>query len=142
LTYISGHLRRQIIERAGNCCEYCLLSQDDVTFSFHIEHIIAEKHGGSTVLDNLGLSCPACNGYKGTDISSIDWEGSRKIIGLFNPREQLWSDHFETSGAAIMPLTPEGRVTVSLLRFNHESRLAERAVLLKLSSWPCGAGGV
>jgi hypothetical protein len=39
MTSITNELRRQVIERAGNCCEYCLLSQDDNFFSFHIDEI-------------------------------------------------------------------------------------------------------
>jgi hypothetical protein len=46
VTYISPQLRRAVIERAGNCCEYCRISQDDQFFAFEIDHIIAEKHGG------------------------------------------------------------------------------------------------
>ena len=53
MTYISAEIRRQVTARAGNCCEYCRLSQEDNTFSFQVDHIIAEKHGGSTELDNL-----------------------------------------------------------------------------------------
>ncbi|MEO0564631.1 MAG: HNH endonuclease signature motif containing protein, partial [Chloroflexota bacterium] len=52
-TYISASLRREVIQRARNCCEYCLISQDDMLFSFEIDHIIAEKHGGPTISENL-----------------------------------------------------------------------------------------
>lgn len=38
-TYISAALRREVIERAGSCCEYCRLAQEDVFFSFQIDHI-------------------------------------------------------------------------------------------------------
>jgi 5-methylcytosine-specific restriction endonuclease McrA len=37
-----------------------------------MEHIIAEKHGGTTFLENLALACPYCNRAKGTDLGSID----------------------------------------------------------------------
>ena len=73
-SYISAQLRREIIDRAGNCCEYCRISQEDQLFAFEIDHIIAEKHGGPTVTGNLCLSCPECNAFKGSDIASIDWE--------------------------------------------------------------------
>jgi hypothetical protein len=29
MTRVTGDLRRLIVARAGNCCEYCLLSQAD-----------------------------------------------------------------------------------------------------------------
>ncbi len=52
-SYISAQLRREVIERAKNRCEYCGISQEDQFFVFEIDHIIAEKHGGQSVLDNL-----------------------------------------------------------------------------------------
>jgi len=60
MTFVSQELRRQVIERAGNCCEYCRLSQSDVRFSFHIEHIIAEKHKGQTIFRNLWINQLEC----------------------------------------------------------------------------------
>jgi 5-methylcytosine-specific restriction endonuclease McrA len=87
MTSISTELRRAVIERAGNCCEYCRLSQEDNTFSFQIDHVIAEKHEGETVLENLSLSCPNCNGFKGSDIGSIDRE-TGQLTALYNPRTQ------------------------------------------------------
>jgi hypothetical protein len=49
-TYVPAQLRRQVAENAQNCCEYCLQPE---LFSFcvhEIDHIIAEKHGGQTLL--------------------------------------------------------------------------------------------
>jgi hypothetical protein len=40
----TAELRRQVIERAANCCEYCLLPQDLAAFSHQVDHVIAEKH--------------------------------------------------------------------------------------------------
>jgi hypothetical protein len=45
---------------------------------------------------------------------------------LFNPRTQQWSKHFAGEEAAIVSLTPEGRTTVKLLKFNTDELLAER----------------
>ena len=36
MTYVPANLRREVVERAGNCCEYCLLSQGDYPFTFHV----------------------------------------------------------------------------------------------------------
>ena len=72
MTYVSAELRRQVIEAASNCCEYCRLSQDDYPFSFHMEHVISEKHGGETTFENLALSCPTCNLFKGSGIAGAD----------------------------------------------------------------------
>ncbi len=53
MSYIDAALRRSVVARAGNCCEYCRIDQEENPFSFQIEHIVAEKHGGETVADNL-----------------------------------------------------------------------------------------
>src|SRR5437867_825446 len=59
-------LRRRVIERAGNRCEYCRLSQEHELFgTFHIEHIIARQHGGDDSEGNLCLACSSCNLHKG-----------------------------------------------------------------------------
>jgi hypothetical protein len=136
MTYIGAELRRIVISRAGNCCEYCLLNQEDNTFSFQVDHIIAEKHGGETELDNLSWSCPNCNGYKGSDIGSIDPD-TGKLTPLFNPRLQAWRDHFRLDGPLIEPQSPEGRVTVRLLRFNRMEQVEERLGLIALGRYPC-----
>lgn len=56
-THIGAALRRQVIDRAGGCCEYCLADAKDRVVDFAIDHVIAEKHGGPTQFDNLCLSC-------------------------------------------------------------------------------------
>jgi len=136
MTHISARLRQAVLERAGNCCEYCLKSQQDSRFTFHIEHIIAEKHGGKTKLDNLGLSCPQCNAFKGSDVGSYDRK-TGLLTPLFNPRKQNWSDHFQLNSVLIKPLTAQGRVTVRLLQLNRPEHLVERALLIRLGRYPC-----
>jgi len=53
--YVSIIVRRSAIERASSCCEYCLLPQAISPVTFHIDHIISEKQGGGSELDNLAL---------------------------------------------------------------------------------------
>lgn len=138
-THISAALRREVSERAGYCCEYCRVGQADRAIDFAIDHVIAEKHGGKTHSENLGLSCYWCNSYKGSDLSSVDWEGGEEtIVPLFNPRRQRWSEHFVLRGAYIRPLTATGRVTVFLLRLNAIARVQERQLLIALGVYPCG----
>ncbi|GAB4513975.1 MAG: hypothetical protein OHK0046_15420 [Anaerolineae bacterium] len=135
--YISAALRRDVIERAGGCCEYCLTNSADRVIDFAIDHVIAEKHGGPTQADNLCLSCFWCNSYKGSDISSVDWEGDQMIVPLFNPRQQNWHDHFQLDGVRIVPLTPTGRATAFLLHLNDTERMKERRLLIALGVYPC-----
>ena len=47
-SYVSMELRRDVEERAGGACEYCRIHQDDTYVGCHVDHIIAEKHGGRT----------------------------------------------------------------------------------------------
>ncbi|MBC7810584.1 MAG: HNH endonuclease [Burkholderiales bacterium] len=138
MTYIGAELRRQVITRAGNCCEYCLLSQEDNFFTYHVDHVIPEKHEGETSIDNLALSCPSCNTFKGSDVGAFDRE-TGGLTPLFNPRTQVWEQHFRLNGAKIEALTPEGRVSVFLLRLNREDQLREREGLIKFNSYPCRA---
>src|SRR4029450_2501196 len=126
----TAELRRQVVERAGNCCEYCLLPQELAASTHQVDHVIAEKHGGQTVFDNLALSCTVCNRRKGSDIGSIDSE-TGTLVPLFNPRTQKWADHFLFDGTYIVGLTAVGRTTVAFLQLNAFERLAERAALLQ-----------
>jgi len=135
--YINAALRREVIERAGSCCEYCLSDTEDRAVDFAIDHVIAEKHGGPTQSDNLCLSCFWCNSFKGSDLSSVDWDENHAIVPLFNPRQQSWGDHFQLEGVRIVPLTATGRVTAFLLQFNAPERIQERRLLLELGTYPC-----
>lgn len=135
-SYISAELRRQVIERANDCCEYCRLSQADNFFTFHVDHIISQKHKGTTLLDNLCFSCPHCNIRKGSDIAGAD-PMTQKATFLYHPRKHNWQDHFEVFNGHIIGRTAEGRVTEKLLRFNETERVAERIELVKLGSYPC-----
>ena len=127
-TYIPTALRQIVQERAGGRCEYCLYPQDVSFLAFEVEHIVAEKHGGATTADNLALACPYCNRFKGTDLGSIDPE-TGQLTSFFNPRTQRWVDHFRLDGALIVPLPPEGRVTVAILQLNNPHRIVARQSL-------------
>jgi hypothetical protein len=135
MTRPSTAIRRQVVERARDCCEYCLVHQDLVASTHQVDHVIAEKHGGETSLDNLALSCTLCNRRKGSDLTSLDPE-NRVIVSLFNPRTQRWSSHFEMDGVRIVGTTPEGRTTVEFLRLNAFERLMERAEWISAGYYP------
>lgn len=133
-TYVPAALRKQVIERAKMRCEYCHFPQSVTLLAFEMEHIISEKHGGTTTLSNLALACPYCNRAKGTDLGSIDPE-TNQLRPFFNPRNQTWQDHFTLTGAIITPRTSEGRVTVLILQFNHPDRVQERAGLIAIGQY-------
>ncbi len=138
MTYIPAELRRLVIERANSCCEYCRMQVLDRLLPFEIDHINAEKHGGITAAENLCPACFRCNGFKGSDIASADPK-TGKATFLFHPRQQKWEDHFELIDDIIEPLTPEGRLTVFLLRLNAPIQIEQRAALIAIGRYPCAA---
>lgn len=136
-TYIGAVLRREVVRRAGEICEYCLIHQDDAFLGCAVDHVISTKHGGRTELGNLALSCATCNRRKGSDVASID-PGTGEFVRLFNPRRDAWSEHFRLSAdvLSIHPRTKVGAVTVRLLGLNDFGRQAERALLREEGRYP------
>jgi hypothetical protein len=121
--------RTLVRTRAGNRCEYCRSHQDDEPFFlFQIEHVIAKQHGGADDASNLALACPHCNLHKGPNLAGLD-PFDNALTRLFNPREQLWDDHFAFRGPLIMGLTAVGRATVRVLNMNDRIRAELRAAL-------------
>lgn len=133
--HIPDSLRRLVVERAQGRCEYCLLHQDDVPFSHHVDHLIPLKHGGQTESNNLALACLECNRHKGSDLTAID-PADGTIALLFNPRSQAWEEHFAIEGARIIGKTPVGRATVVLLRLNGRTRVIQRQALMDVGRYP------
>jgi len=135
-TPVPAALRRRVRERACNCCEYCLLAEDDAFFSHEPDHVVAKNHGGITTHDNLAWACFDCNRFKGSDIASLD-PATGELVPLFNPRTQLWHEHFElVSAGTIHPLTPIGRATVRLPKLNLDERVEVRSLLANLDRYP------
>ena len=46
--YISETLRKQVVDRAHHCCEYCLIPEVETYLGCEVDHIISLKHGGAT----------------------------------------------------------------------------------------------
>ncbi len=132
---VSPELRRLIAERAGLCCEYCRLHQDLAAHRHEPDHIVPVQHGGATVADNLALARLRCNRYKGPNVGSYD-PLTGQLVPFFNPRTQRWREHFHLVGAIVEGITPEGRVTVRILRLNEEDRVAERRLLIQARLYP------
>jgi hypothetical protein len=129
VTYVSVGLRRLVHERAGGACEYCLAPEATALFAHEVDHVVAEKHGGTTTEDNLALACGLCNLFKGSDIGSLD-PVTGELVPLFHPRRDRWSDAFQLVDARIVGRTAAARATVRLLQLNRPDRVAERAVLM------------
>ncbi|MDM8559496.1 HNH endonuclease signature motif containing protein [Candidatus Parabeggiatoa sp. HSG14] len=137
-SYISVELRRLVVNRAQQLCEYCLIHENDTFYGCQVDHIISEKHGGLTLAENLAYACTFCNRCKGSDVGSIVLH-SGEFSRFFNPRIDQWADHFMLDGAMIVALTDIGRVTAKILDFNNAERLLERQTLQKMGNYPCAA---
>jgi hypothetical protein len=140
-SYVPAALRRLVALRAEGLCEYCLIHEHDTYFGCQVEHVIAEKHGGATVSDNLAYACTLCNRFKGSDLGSVS-PATGQLVRFFNPRTDRWSDHFRLDGAEIVPLTETGAVTVRILAMNHHDRVAERQTLGAEGRYPSAAAAV
>ena len=127
MSYISETIRRKIAQNAKYRCEYCCTSQRISGGQMHIEHIISLASGGTSDPSNLCYSCAWCNSFKGAKIHAYD-PLTGLTATLFNPRTQLWNDHFcwREDGIFISGLTPTGRATVAALQMNNEYILPAR----------------
>ncbi len=134
-SYVAAELRRLVEMRAELLCEYCLIHQDDTYLGCQVEHIISEKHGGTTTPDNLSLACTNCNRSKGSDVGSIA-PSCGEFVRFYNPRSDHWGNHFALSDFAIVPRTVIGEATVRILRFNDTERLLERSAISNLKRYP------
>ena len=134
---VTAEQRQAIRALAGQCCEYCRVTEDERVSRFQIDHIIPIKHGGSDDSDNLCLACLKCNGFKGPNVAALDPE-SGEATKLYDPRRQKWSEHFQIEfDGSLAGISPEGRATIQVLRINEESRVKHRRMLITLGEYPC-----
>lgn len=122
---IPASLRRLVIQRAANRCEYCGLSQTGQAATFHIDHIVPVAAGGPTSVDNLALACVSCSLRKSARQSAVDPETGAECP-LYNLRSQEWTLHFRWDDVRVVGLTPTGRATVAALRMNRAVIIAIR----------------
>ena len=103
---IAAALRLAVWERAGGRCEYCLISEEDSLTPHEPDHTIAVQHRGSTSLENLALACYDCNRPKGPNIASVDPRTGKSVF-LFNPRRDIWAEHFRVEAGRISRGSPQ-----------------------------------
>ena len=126
MTKTPAALRRWVIQRANNRCEYCGISQIGQVATFHIDHVIPVVAGGETTAENLALACVSCSLRKGARQQLEDSE-TGEVVYIFNPRQQRWNTHFVWNGVEVIGLTAIGRATVQALDLNRSTMLAIRA---------------
>jgi hypothetical protein len=123
-------LRRLVKRRAQYRCEYCRIPLGTSLTPFQIDHVIARKHGGSSVAANLAFCCFHCNLNKGPNIAGID-PNTGRMISLFHPRRDRWREHFALRiDGHILGRTDIGRVTISVLNMNAPDAVALRGCLV------------
>lgn len=126
-----------VAERANYRCEYCHAPEEVFNFPFDVEHILPVARGGSYDLDNLALSCRACNSYKSAFEVGQDSE-TQALAPLFNPRREVWDEHFQIDlqTAEIIGLTVTGRATALRLRMNLPRQRAARLRWMQFGLFP------
>lgn len=126
MSAIPASLRRLVIRRAKDRCEYCGLAQAGQEAQFHIDHVIPVVAGGPTTADNLALACVSCSLFKAARQTAQDPE-TGETVNIYNPRQQSWNEHFRWEDVRLIGITAVGRATVEALRVNRATILAIRA---------------
>ena len=111
---VTAALRADVTRRAANRCEYCGLSQERQEATFHVDHVTPRAVGGATVLENLSLACVSCSLRKGARQYAYEPQSGVRAP-IFNPRTQVWTDHFRFQGVRIIGVTACGRATIEAL---------------------------
>jgi 5-methylcytosine-specific restriction endonuclease McrA len=133
--HLPAALRRLVIERAGNRCEYCLLSQIGQEATFHVDHVVPVAVGGPTEADNLALACVSCSLRKAARETAAD-PATGEDAPIFNPRRQCWDESFRWDGTRLVGATATGRATVAALALNRPLILAIRAEAAAVGGHP------
>jgi hypothetical protein len=120
----------QLRQLSGDRCDYCRMPRKYDPLPFQVDHIIAQQHGGETVLENLASSCLHDNKHKGPNIAGID-PVTKQLVALFHPRRQNWTRHFVWNGAILVGRTRIARATIRVLAINDPDAVAFRAELME-----------
>src|SRR6185503_6037373 len=122
-----------VAERAAHRCEYCRAPEAIFNFPFEVEHIVPLSRAGGDDDSNLALACRACNVHKSAFLVSPD-AVTQTEVSLFNPRRDLWPEHFElnTETGLITGVSPVGRASIARLQMNRAAQMAARLTWIKL----------
>jgi HNH endonuclease len=117
------------LKEARNRCGYCLAQELVTGIPMEFEHIKPVAQGGKIVKENLWLSCSLCNSIK-QDREEAQDPITKEIVPLFNPRTQVWSEHFgwEQNATIMVGKTEIGRATIVLLDLNKKIRVDARRI--------------
>jgi hypothetical protein len=134
---IKKELDEKIRLQAKNRCGYCLNPQELIPYKLEIEHIFPRALGGESIEENLWLACRECNVHKAAKTDAID-KLTDKTVKLFNPRLQIWNEHFEFSKytSEIIGKTACGRATVESLQMNNFYQITARSIWVEMNKYP------
>lgn len=134
---VTKEQRKRIAEVAKYRCGYCLMQEVISGIPLTVEHITPKAKGGQDEDANLWLSCRLCNEKKSMMTEATD-PLTGNIVFLFNPRQQIWSEHFawNEEGTQVLGITETGRATVEALALNSELRVRSRAIWVKAGYHP------
>lgn len=134
---VSSALRRAVQSRANNNCEYCRCLGDYSPDPFTVDHVDPRHAGGATTLENLAWACFGCNGRKQGRTQYRDSQ-TGEVVSLFNPRQQVWSEHFEWSKdlTQMVGKTACGRATITALDLNRAGVVNLRRLLVAVGLHP------
>jgi len=127
----------EVAQRASHRCEYCKAPEVVFNFPFEVEHIVPLSRQGSNDEANLALACRSCNLRKGNRIGG-ESPRSNAEVRFFQPREDLWSEHFQVilESGEIVGITLVGEVTVEYLAMNSSAQVAARQLWIRLGVFP------
>lgn len=134
---VTSTVKKVVSSRAKNYCEYCRTPDKYCTESFTIDHINPREAGGENTLDNLAWACLGCNSHKHIKTQESDPE-TGKNVPLFNPRKQVWTEHFNWSDdyTCIIRKTACGRATIKALHLNRAGVINLRDLLIIAGIYP------
>lgn len=137
MSKISKSLEKEIRSESNHRCGYCLGEQKYIFAWLEIEHLIPRAKGGSSQKENLWLACSYCNTFKSSQTHGTDPKTKRKVP-LFNPRQQVWKNHFQlgADNITILGKTKCGRATVNALNLNYELALVTRKFWVEVGWYP------
>ena len=118
---VTAATRKLVRQRADGRCEYCHADERWQFIRFTIDHVRPQSAGGGDEPKNLALACRNCNERRGNRCESADPTSGQTVV-VFDPREQIWADHFawDVDRLQILGLTPTGRATIALLDLNDD----------------------
>lgn len=137
MSRISDILRDKICITAKHRCGYCQSPQQLSPIPFEIDHIIPTSAGGTNDEENLWLACRVCNSFKHAKTHALD-PVTNSETQLFNPRNQVWVEHFEFNEdkTEILGLTSHGRATVLALKLNNLRAVKMRKLWVSAKWFP------